>query len=83
MYIPSPKELAFLVIAKRKQLGLTQTQVADLVGLKQKSISAFENKPENTRLETLFRILAALNLDIKVTEKEAATKNKKVWKQEW
>ena len=83
MHIRSPKELAMVVMAKRKQLELNQTQVGDLIGTKQKTISAFENKPENTQLETLFRILAALNLDIKIIDKNENAMIKKTWKHEW
>lgn len=81
MLIHSPKDLALLVINQRKKLKLSQTEVANLVGLKQSTISAFENKPERTKLDTLFHILSAINLDIKVTLKdEPITKS---WKEEW
>jgi HTH-type transcriptional regulator/antitoxin HipB len=60
MFIRSPKELASLAIGQRKKLGLSQTALGELVGLKQKTISAFENKPESTELNTLFRILSAI-----------------------
>ena len=83
MHIHSPKELALLAIQKRKQLGLTQSQLGELVGLRQKSISAFENKPEHTQLETLFRILAALQLDIEIADKNTQKISKKSWNQEW
>ena len=46
----SPKELALLVIRQRKKLGLSQVEVSKRVGLKQKTISAFENNPESTKL---------------------------------
>ncbi|WP_242602023.1 helix-turn-helix domain-containing protein [Legionella yabuuchiae] len=44
--------------------------MGDLVGLKQKTISAFENKPESIKLSTVLRILSALNLDIRVSPKK-------------
>jgi HTH-type transcriptional regulator/antitoxin HipB len=81
--IHSPKELAMLVINQRKKLNLSQTAVSNLVGLKQKTISKFENNPENTQLETLFRILSALNLDIKIFSKDEAPTSKTRWKEEW
>jgi HTH-type transcriptional regulator/antitoxin HipB len=82
MFIPSPKELALAVIDQRKKLGLSQTEVANLVGLKQKTISAFENKPESTQLDTLFRILSAVGLDLTASTK-STVKNKNQWKEEW
>jgi HTH-type transcriptional regulator/antitoxin HipB len=64
MFIYSSKELASYIIRQRKKLKLSQTAVGELVGLKQKTISEFETKPESTQINTLFRILSALNLDI-------------------
>jgi HTH-type transcriptional regulator/antitoxin HipB len=83
MFIRSTKELALLVISRRKELALSQAQVADRVGLKQKTISAFENKPENTKLDTLFRILSAVKLDINGIAKEKVNIPEKPWTEEW
>ena len=83
MLLHSPKELALLVTSQRKKLKLSQTEVADLVGLKQKTISAFENKPEGTKLDTLFHILSAVKLDITVLAKDKATITESQWKEEW
>lgn len=69
MLIHSPNELAMLVMNHRKKLKLSQAEVGNLVGLAQKRISAFENKPESIQLSTLFRILSALNLDVKIVTK--------------
>jgi len=83
MFIRSAKEFALLVISRRKELDLSQAEVADRVGLKQKTISAFENKPESTKLDTLFRILSAVNLDVNGIAKEKANRVEKPWKEEW
>ncbi len=85
MPIRSSKELALLVTNQRKKLKLSQTAIGQLVGLKQKTISAFENKPGGTKLETLFLILSALNLNLEIVSKEKTiTKAKeKKWEQEW
>lgn len=82
MLIPSAKELAALITDQRKKLNLTQAEVADRVGLQQKTISAFENKPEGTKIETLFQILSALNLDLNLTPKKSNV-TKTQWQQEW
>lgn len=82
-YIRSPKELALIMMSQRKKQGLSQLAVGKLVGLTQKTISGFENKPEGTQLETLFRILSALNLDIKISSKNEQEKNISEWKNEW
>jgi len=83
MLIRSPKELALLIVNQRKKLKLSQTEVGNLVGLKQKTISALENKPESTQLDTLFRVLSALNLDIQLLSKDEIPTIKTKWKEEW
>jgi len=69
MIIRSPKEFAAWAIHRRKVLGLTQTELGDRVGLKQKTISAFENAPDNMRLSTAFLILSALELNLEAIPK--------------
>jgi HTH-type transcriptional regulator/antitoxin HipB len=81
MLIRSPKELALLVANQRKKLKLSQKEVGKLVGLKQQTVSEFEINPESTKLTTLFHILSAVNLDIKMTTKDQDTKTQ--WKKEW
>ncbi len=83
MLASSPKDLALKVINQRKKLKLSQADVANLVGLKQKTISAFENKPEGTKLETLFLILSAVHLDIQIIAKDQHTTIETQWKEEW
>lgn len=83
MLIRFPKELALLVTRQRKKLKLTQADVGKLVGLKQQTISEFEKKPEGTKLNTLFHILSAVNLDMKILTKDEVTSAKNIWKEEW
>jgi HTH-type transcriptional regulator/antitoxin HipB len=82
MLIRSPKDLALFVTDQRKKLNLSQADAAKLVGLKQQTLSAFENKPEGTKLETLFHILSAVNIDITLAPKNTVA-DKKHWKEEW
>lgn len=83
MLIHSPRDLAYFVINHRKKLKLSQAKVGKLVGLKQQTISEFEIKPESTQLDTLFRILSALNLDIKMLSKNETSPNASQWTEEW
>jgi HTH-type transcriptional regulator / antitoxin HipB len=80
---PSASTLAEIIKDRRRQLGLSQTEASDLVGLSQKTISAFELKPESTKLETFFKILSALNLEIHVVAKEKSNKSTEGWNEEW
>lgn len=79
MIISSAKDLALYLNDQRKQLKMSQSEVADLVGLKQDTISKFENSPNNTRVDTLFRILSALNLNMILIEKEQESHKEIEW----
>jgi len=59
----SAKQLGLILQQRRTAKGLTQTQLADLVGTGQKTISKIENGNPATRMDTLFSILAALDLE--------------------
>jgi transcriptional regulator with XRE-family HTH domain len=48
----------------RKQQGLTQTDLASKSGLRQATISDFENGKNNLRSDLLEKIMEVLNLDI-------------------
>ena len=83
MYIRSPKELALLVVNQRKKLKLSQTEVGKLVGLKQQTISDFENNPESTKLDTLFHVLSAVKLDLSASAKDKTISTETQWEEEW
>lgn len=83
MRIHSARELALYIVSRRKKLGLSQKEAGDLVGLLQKTISAFETKPERSKVDTLFHILSAVNLDIQLVPKETQQPTDKKWDQEW
>jgi HTH-type transcriptional regulator/antitoxin HipB len=83
MLIHSAQELAVVVRDQRKKLKLSQSEAGDLVGLKQATVSAFENKPDSTKLETLFRLLAALNLEVIINVRGNVTADLAQWKEEW
>ncbi|MBP2701081.1 helix-turn-helix domain-containing protein [Photobacterium lucens] len=86
MQITSAKMLANAVRDQRKAQSRTQSDTAKLVGIKQTTVSAFENNPESTKLETLFKLLAALDLELHVqprnTNTEPHTAQQK-WNEEW
>ena len=83
MLIRLPTDLAHIAIEQRKKLRLSQAEVADLVGLKQKTISAFENNPDGTQLATAFRILSALQLTLQAKEKNQDSADITDWNSEW
>lgn len=73
MNVTSPKILAQAVRNARKQCKLTQREAAESMGMKQSTVSEFENHPEGTRLDTLFKLLAALELKLQVQAGGAKT----------
>ena len=66
MIITSPKMLSHVIREFRYNDNVSQTDIAKLAGIKQATISAFENTPESTKIETLFKILTALELELVV-----------------
>lgn len=83
MRIHSARDLALVIADRRKKLGLSQTQAGNLVGILQKTLSAFETKPENTKLDTFFRILSAMQLELQIIPKEKKEKSSIKWNEEW
>jgi HTH-type transcriptional regulator/antitoxin HipB len=83
MKVTSPASLASAVKDQRKLSKQTQTHTAELIGIKQTTVSDFENRPASTKLETLFRILSALDLELHVVKKGDTLYEKKVWTKEW
>jgi HTH-type transcriptional regulator/antitoxin HipB len=80
--ISSGELLAKTLKAVRVSNGLTQKDVAQLIGIKQATVSAFENHPERSRVETLFKLLAALGLELHVTQRDQ-NQNQHAWDEEW
>lgn len=58
----------------RWQQRLSQTALAQRFGLKQKTISKFENNPGSSEIETMFKILAGLGLELVLVPREESAK---------
>ncbi|MFZ4746844.1 MAG: helix-turn-helix transcriptional regulator [Sphingomonas sp.] len=61
-----PSQLGALIQSERLRRNMTQQQLASLIGKQQKTISAIENGSEGTKLDTLLRVIAILDLDLQV-----------------
>lgn len=84
MTITRPQQLSTFIKEYRKKHGITQAEIAQLVGIRVATISDFENKPESCKLETFFKILAALNLQIVVAARDQAPNDKQSqWTEGW
>lgn len=82
MKITSPELLAQTLKNARTDHQLSQRATAERVGIKQTTVSSFENHPERSQVETLFRLLSALNLELHITAREQSPANTG-WEQEW
>jgi HTH-type transcriptional regulator/antitoxin HipB len=67
--IYSPKQLADMMLLIRQKNGWRQSELAKKVGIKQATISNFENNPNKTTLSTFFKLLQAMDLTLSIQEK--------------
>lgn len=56
--------------ARRKELGLTQTQLANKIGTRQHHIANFEAGKQNIAIRTFIAILGSLNLHLDLRPKD-------------
>jgi HTH-type transcriptional regulator / antitoxin HipB len=68
--IISPESLGQALRAERKKKGLSQKVVGHSVGMEQHTISKIEKGNPGTELNTLFRLLAALDLEVIVQPRQ-------------
>jgi HTH-type transcriptional regulator/antitoxin HipB len=60
----SPTSLGLIVRDARTKKGLSQTAAGKSVGIDQPTLSKIERGESNARIDTLFRLLAALDMEI-------------------
>jgi DNA-binding XRE family transcriptional regulator len=65
-------EMIKTLIERRKQLRISQAQLAKTIGTQQPAISRLENGGRNTTISTLFKVASALNLDVEFKQRSPA-----------
>jgi HTH-type transcriptional regulator/antitoxin HipB len=65
----TPKQLGQVLRGQRKSQKLTQKEAAQVVGLLPKTISKLELATETATIESLFKLLSALQLELVVRAK--------------
>lgn len=75
MRVNSLKELSVLIQNQRLEKSFSQSQVADLASMRQATVSGFESNPANAKLETLFKLLSALDLELEIRPKGQVNSN--------
>lgn len=66
----TPAQLGAVLKSARIRRGLSQTDAASSVGLKQKTVSSLENIGARTSVETLYKMLSALGLELVIRDKD-------------
>jgi HTH-type transcriptional regulator/antitoxin HipB len=61
-----PKQIGNLIRSARKGRGLSQGALGSKAGLRQETISLIENGNEAARLETILKVLSALDLELRI-----------------
>ena len=77
--ITSPDTLGKVLKSYRKELGLTQTEAGKKFNLLQTSISGIESGRPGVRLETVFRYMSALGLEMHLEPRVKAKNDKALW----
>ena len=59
------------LIERRGKLGISQTQLAKIIGTKQPAISRLEKGDSNTTLSTFFKVADVLDLEVSLKTRKA------------
>jgi len=70
----TPLQLGNSIRERRRKLGLTQEQLAEKVGVRQRTISDVESAGA-ARIDTLLRMLVALDLELLVRPRTRSSAN--------
>ena len=70
--IRSSKDLGAAIRLARKSMGLRQADVAQKASVRQALVSDLENGATTARLDTVMRVLAALDLDLSIIPRRKA-----------
>ena len=87
MKVTNSTQLSAYLKDIRQTRKLSQEKVACKVGIRQDTVSSFERNADATKLETLFKILSALELELVIQPRNSppgvAEENGGSWKEEW
>ena len=79
----APAQLGPILRSIRAERGLTQQDAGAKVGLKQSTVSAIESDAARTSVDTLYKLLSALGLELVVRDKPSNPGSSGVLKREW
>lgn len=67
----SPEQIGNTIRRARKKIGMTQAKLGEKTGLRQGTISQIESGSPETKLETILTVLAALDLELNITQRKS------------
>jgi HTH-type transcriptional regulator/antitoxin HipB len=70
MIVRTADELAKIVRARRLELGLTQEELAGVIGMHRIFVSQLEGGKRSMRFESVLRLVQALGLDIELRARD-------------
>lgn len=70
-----PSQLGVALRSRRKDLGLTQNEAAAQGGLQQKTVSTLENDPQRCTIDSLYRLMAALKVELVLQPRDASVRS--------
>jgi y4mF family transcriptional regulator len=62
--IETPEKLGLVIKARRKELGLNQTELADVARVTLRLVSELERGKPTAQLDGILRVLAALGIEL-------------------
>ena len=68
----TPQQIGAIIRRARRHANLTQADLGKKIGLRQATISKLEKGGAATQLGTLFDVLTALGLEIKINQRNKA-----------
>lgn len=69
----TPNQIGNLIRRARKKRGLSQSQLGELAGLRQETISLIETGNPAAKLETILTVLTALDLEFRIVPRSKGT----------
>ena len=71
IFVPTPAQLGSILRNIRKEKKLTQKEAAEKTGLLPKTVSMLENSPEKCSVESLYKLLSSLDLELLLNPKNS------------
>ena len=77
--VTSPETLGKVLRRYRKELGLSQSQAGSKFNLPQKTVSNIESGLPGVRIDSIFRYMSALGLEMQLYPRDKQTIDEALW----